>query len=239
MKIIVISLKRSIERRAHIKEQLDTAGIKFTFLDAIDAKQANFPYSDRRDEGLTRKRFGYKLVESEVACFASHLEAWNIAKESNEPILILEDNCDLSHEFFEYYDRLLSISSEFDFLKLCATKPKKYKSVKSIDSKVEVIRYYKRTCGIMGYIISPKAAESFIDNATKFVEPVDDYMEKPYKHGIFTYCTKPSLVTRAKLTSTIGNSRKNKQGITVIDKLYIEYFRLYEQIKDFSMRAPD
>ncbi|MET2852556.1 glycosyltransferase family 25 protein [Vibrio owensii] len=239
MKVIVISLKRSIERRERIKEQLGQAGIEFSFLDAVDAEETNFPYSERRNDRLTRKRFGYKLVDSEVACFASHFKAWSAALELNEPLLVLEDNCDLSTEFFEYYQHLPEIAAGFDFLKLCATSPKKFKNIKEVDSKVKIIRYYRRTCGIMGYIISPKAAQSFIQNATQFIEPVDDYMEKPHKHGIFTYCLKPDLVTRAKIDSTIGSSRKNKQGITFVDKLYIESFRLYEQIKDFSMRAPD
>ncbi|HHF0488576.1 TPA: glycosyltransferase family 25 protein [Vibrio antiquarius] len=239
MKVIVISLKRSVERRERIASQLEASGIEFSFLDAADAQQGNFPLSERRNDQLTKKRFGYKLVDSEVACFSSHLQAWQIAAESSAPLLILEDNCDLTDEFFEYFKHLPKIAVEFDFLKLCATSPKKYKNIKAFDSKIKIIRYYRRTCGIMGYIISPKAAQSFIHNAAQFIEPVDDYMEKPYKHGIFTYCLKPDLVVRAKIDSTIGSSRKNKQGITIIDKLYIESFRLYEQIKDFSMRAPD
>jgi glycosyl transferase family 25 len=239
VKTVVISLKRSVERRTRIKEQLDKAGIKFTFFDAVDAQEANFSYSDRRNNQLTKKRFGYKLVDSEVACFASHFKVWNLVKDLNESLLVLEDNCDLSNHFFDYYSHLEEISHNFNFLKLCATKPTTYKSIKSIDESIQIIRYYKRTCGAMGYIISPKAARSFIENATQFIEPVDDYMEKPYKHGIFTYCTKPDLVTRARIDSTIGGSRKNKQGITLIDKVYIESFRIYEQVSDFSMKAPD
>ncbi|HAS6066685.1 TPA: glycosyltransferase [Vibrio vulnificus] len=239
MKVIVISLKRSVERRARIKAQLDSADIEFSFLDAVDAQQENFPCSKRRNDKLTRKRFGYKLVDSEVACFASHYTAWKLALEMNKSILVLEDNCDLSPAFFKYFDLLESLSTEFDFLKLCATSPKSYKTIKHLDSHIKIIRYYRRTCGIMGYVVSPKAAKAFIENATQFIEPVDDYMEKPYKHGIFTYCLSPDLVTRANINSTIGSSRKNKQGITLINKIYIESFRLYEQIKDFLMRAPD
>ena len=45
MKTFVISLERSVERRERVKKLLDTAGITFEFIDAADAKQKNFKYS--------------------------------------------------------------------------------------------------------------------------------------------------------------------------------------------------
>ena len=121
---------------------------------------------------------------------------------------------------------------------LCATKPKAYKTIERINTDLSVIRYFRRTCGTMGYIISPQAACLFIKQANIFIEPVDDYMEKPYKHGVITYCISPDLVARAKIESTIGSSRKDKTGVTIANKIYIECFRLYEQIRDFLVKPP-
>ena len=238
MKVFVVSLKRSVDRRERINKQLNDAGIEFEFIDAIDASVANFTYSERRNEALTKKRFGYKLLESEIACFASHHIAWEHCIHENNPCLILEDNCNISEDLKNYLSQFNSLASKYDFLKLCATKPKLFTTISSIDSKYKIIRYFKRTCGIMGYIITPKAAKVFVTNATQFIEPVDDYMEKPYLHNITTYCTHPALVFRAKIQSTIGTKRKNKTGITLLDKCYIESFRLYEQFKDFMIKAP-
>lgn len=69
MKTIVISLLRSAERRRQIKKQLDDANIEFEFFDAIDASMPNFKYSERRAPEQTKLRFGYQLLESEIACF--------------------------------------------------------------------------------------------------------------------------------------------------------------------------
>ncbi|TBT82403.1 glycosyltransferase, partial [Vibrio parahaemolyticus] len=50
--------------------------------------------------------------------------AWQIAAESSAPLLILEDNCDLTDEFFEYFKHLPKIAVEFDFFKAMRNKPK-------------------------------------------------------------------------------------------------------------------
>ncbi len=239
MKTFVINLKRSVERKARMKHALNKVGISFEFLEAVDSSTSNFLYSERRNDALTRKRFGYKLIDNEIACFASHHLAWEKCLEINEPILILEDNCDLSPEFKTQYHLFEALSQKYDFLKLAATKQNAYKVIESVNSTLDVIRYKKRTCGIMGYILTPKAAKKFIQNAHQFIEPVDDYMEKPYKHGISTYVLKPDLVKRADIPSTIGKKRKNKSGIKLWQKFYIEFFRLYEQYKDLRVTHPD
>lgn len=88
----------------------------------------------------------------------------------------------------------------------------------------------KKTCGTTAYIISSKAAQRFIDNAQAFLEPVDDYMEKPWRHQVQTYSVSPDLFTRADITSTIGSTRKDKSGISLFNKIYIELFRTYESL---------
>ncbi|MBO0217558.1 glycosyltransferase family 25 protein, partial [Vibrio sp. Vb2880] len=79
--------------------RLEASGIGFSFLDAADAQQGNFPLSERRNDQLTKTRFGYKLVDSEGACFSSHLQAWQIAAESSASLLILGENSDLTGQF--------------------------------------------------------------------------------------------------------------------------------------------
>ncbi|KGT34090.1 glycosyltransferase, partial [Vibrio parahaemolyticus] len=145
---------------------------------------------------------------------------------------VLEDNCDLLPEFFDVLSHFDTLAEQYDFLKLAATKPKSFKVISSVNNKLNIVRFNKRTCGIMGYILTPHAASKFIKNATQFIEPVDDYMEKPYKHGVSTYVLRPDIVKRADIPSTIGSSRKDKSDINLCNKIYIELFRLYEQIQD-------
>lgn len=232
MKIFVISLERSEDRRKRVVEALGNRGIRFEFLNAVDASKPDYQYSERRNDTLTRKRFGYTLTTGEVACFASHHVAWEKCLELNESILVLEDNCDFSDRFFDLLPQLELPLDKFQHIKLAATRSQEPMVVEQLNQSLAVVTYKRRTCGTMGYLITPDVAARFINGASSFIEPVDNYMEKPYKHGVKTYCFYPDLVYRAKIQSTIGSKRKNKSNLPALLKVYIELFRLYEQIRN-------
>lgn len=232
MKIFVISLERSKERRERVVEALSSKGIRFEFLNAVDASKPGYQYSERRDDTLTRNRFGYTLTTGEIACFASHHLAWEKCLELNEPILVLEDNCDFSDQFYALLPKLKQPLETYSHIKLAATRAQAPNFIEQLDDSLAVVNYKRRTCGTMGYLVTPNAAARFIRGANLFIEPVDNYMEKPYKHGVKTYCFYPDLVYRAKIQSTIGSQRKNKSNLPVLRKVYIELFRLYEQIRN-------
>lgn len=243
MRTIVISLTRSTERRKKIKEQLNNAGIQFEFFDAIDASTPDFKYSQRRAPKITKLRFGYQLIDSELACFASHFCVWEKCVALNEPILVFEDNCDLTPLCADTNMRQLfkPLIDEYNFIKLFSMFKKTYSPIKKVNSPSEIVYYHERTCGIQSYLISPYAAKQFIKNAQQFIEPVDNYMEKPWRHGIATYSFKPDLVTRAKIKSTIGSNRKMKNKLPIWRKSIVEIFRAYEEmrykIKNFTIKT--
>ncbi|ASI97606.1 hypothetical protein BSZ04_22300 [Vibrio rotiferianus] len=66
MKVFVVNLKRSIERKVRMENTLSNAGIPFEFLKAVDSSFPGFLYSERRNEARTRKSFGYKLIGNEI-----------------------------------------------------------------------------------------------------------------------------------------------------------------------------
>lgn len=229
MRIFVISLERSTDRRARVIEALGSKDIQFEFLNAVDASRPEYQYSERRCDALTRKRFGYTLTTGEIACFASHHLAWEKCLELNEPIMVLEDNCDFSERFFTLLSNLDTPLKSYSHIKLAATRSQPPIIKEQLSQDLAIVNYKRRTCGTMGYLITPDAAARFISGASLFIEPVDNYMEKPYKHGVKTFCFYPDLVYRAKIQSTIGSQRKNKSNLSIQSKAYIELFRLYEQ----------
>lgn len=236
MKTFVISLKKSIKRRERIQKSLAKAGIDFIFFNAIDASKEQFLNSDKISPQKTIRRFGYTLTRGEIACYASHHLMWGKCVELNEPILVLEDNGLFSEQLqhcFPLFDQLVS---KYDFIKLGGThqtssKLAKTKLVEPINAEISLIRYCKRDSGARGYLITPKAAKQFIKNSTEFIEPVDDYMEKPWRHSIKSYCFTPNLVMRAAIPSIIGTNRKNKEKMTSMNRLLKEAYKAYEKIR--------
>ncbi|MFM2480521.1 glycosyltransferase family 25 protein [Celerinatantimonas sp. YJH-8] len=238
MKVFVINLPASTERAHRMSTMLTKADIKFEFIKAISPADEYFLYSDRRNEQKTKKQFGYKLEDTEIACFASHHLLWEKCLELNEPILIMEDNCELMANFSDHFQKLDQLTRKYQYIKLAVPRGRqqaKRKIIEKIDDSLSVVRLERRVGSTTAYAISPLAAKKFIAHAQQFIEPVDDYMAKPYKHGVFTYCLYPWLACRALVPSNIG-ARKNKQELRLIDKAYIETFRLYEQFKNKTCR---
>ncbi len=98
--------------------------------------------------------------------------------ELNEPILVLEDNIQITPEFSTHFGSLETITNKYQLVKLCALHPKKYTLIESLKNQVSIVRYRRSVCGGQGYTISPHAADKLISQAERFIEPVDNYIEK-------------------------------------------------------------
>lgn len=230
VQVFVISLRESTERRARIKKQLDQKGLDFQFFDAIDSYSHASLLEERENIQKTQRVKGYRLQNTELACFASHRCLWEKCVENQRSMIILEDNVDLKDFSVESLLKIYEQSRDFFYIKLSATNKKSFIKIKKLDGNYFLGQYTGNTCGTTAYIISPAAAKAFIGDSEQFLEPVDDYMEKTWKHGVKTYSVSPCLFERAKISSTIGtfSSRKRKLNITLAKRLYIEAYRVVE-----------
>jgi glycosyl transferase family 25 len=216
-----------------MQSQMNTLDIPFTFFDAVDALDNNFTNYDRAVPAITQKRKGWKLRDSEVACFSSHYEAWKYCVSINEPVAILEDNVDLDDTAKTAISYGLEQANKFGLVKLSATNSKKFKTLHALDETFSIGQYTSKTCGATAYVLSAEGAHKLVKNAEKFIEPVDDYMEKPWRHSVKVMIVYPPTFHRAAIESTISSrnsKRKIKLGVSAIEKIYIEMFRVYESI---------
>lgn len=149
----------------------------------------------------------------------------------NQPIVIVEDHAELTDDFKATLAIAFQHINEFGYIKLSAPlKDRKFIEDKKIDTFHSIGHYTKNTCFTTGYIVSPDAAKCFIKASDRIVEPVDDFMEKPWLHRVRAYSLMPFICYRANLPSTIGSARKIKHKLGLVKKLYIECFRSYERI---------
>lgn len=231
MQTVVISLKRSTARRSRVERELADTGLDFAFLEATDSAQADFQHAERSNAALTKKRKGYVLTAGELACFSSHLRAWERCVEANERFLILEDNVELSHTVpADAIRQLIAAIPSIEYVKLAALSRRRSRRCSILSDTHTLVRYTRGTCGTSAYLISPEGARKLIAGADEFLESVDDYMEKPWRHQVIAHSVHPSIFQRAGIESTIGSDRKQKGRRTLISKLYIELYRIHESI---------
>jgi glycosyl transferase, family 25 len=97
MKTFVISLKRSLDRRAAISRQLEDAGISFEFFDAIDGLELTDDYLRNNVDMTIVKKWPDFLSRGAIGCALSHYSVYKKIVESGEEYaLIMEDDMKLN-----------------------------------------------------------------------------------------------------------------------------------------------
>lgn len=89
---IVISRARDVERREHIRRELDRLGIGFRFFMAKEPSIPPPPDFARYDAAAARRRGGFMLSPGEIGCFASHFAPWRECAAGDRPFVVFEDD---------------------------------------------------------------------------------------------------------------------------------------------------
>ena len=119
IKVLVISLERSTDRRERVQRELKNFSLEWWFLNAVDGFALKvLPQS--YDQAKVRRLQGYELTPGEIGCYLSHMKAWEKCVEQNKTTLVFEDdfviNSDLSHVF----KSLTEMDHEWSLVRLAA-----------------------------------------------------------------------------------------------------------------------
>ncbi|MCL9780338.1 glycosyltransferase family 25 protein [Vibrio sp. S4M6] len=237
MKIFVISLIDSTERRDSICKQFVDKGAEFTFFDAVDGRaDSHHPLFDKYNY-LKRLWFtsGKMPSKGEVGCYASHYLLWKKCIELNEPIIILEDDISLCQSFSTSIDKVEKFTSKYGFLRLEAEAMPKRGESHIVESGLDYdIRFISdNTRGAIAYSISPIAARKLVQKSQSWSVPVDTYMGAYYKHGVPSYLLSPSLAYHPGSFSTIvqaGPEIKTPLYRKPTREIYTIYKRLVHRV---------
>ncbi|HFP7488396.1 TPA: glycosyltransferase family 25 protein [Campylobacter jejuni] len=246
MKVFIINLERSLDRKEHMKKQIQKLfeknpslknKLEFIFFKAIDAKNKEHLEFKDHFPWWGSWVYGKDLDLGNTACFVSHYKLWQECVKLDEPIIILEDDVEFSDEFLnngeEYIDELLK--SEYEYIRLCYLFDKRLYFLSESYGGGYYLSF-KNLSGAQGYVLKPSAAKKFISKAQFIYIPVDDYMDKFYKHKVLNIIKKPLLLKHSlELQSNISQlGRNNSQKIKIYRKIIREIFRFYSSILRLS-----
>lgn len=225
MKIFVITLKNANLRQEKIIEQFNQIGIEFEFFYGVDGRLPNVDF-EYYSESKRLIRFGNKLSKTQLGCFASHYNMWRKCVELNQSIIVLEDDIFLSNDFVDKKSLVESALSTLQFLRLCGLTIDR-KNTPVFDG---VVRFLAGVSGTQGYAITPNTALKFIQHASFWLEPVDDYIDKVWVHGVPSYCILPRIVMPND-DEPSNMIRSEKQKIKFIYRVTRELYRFYSDIR--------
>lgn len=101
IKIFIISLVRSTDRRAGIAKRLNALNLEFEFIDAVDAQAlCNEETQAIQTSQRARRDYGRTIGSTEIACAFSHLKAYQaINTHGLDGAVILEDDAIIDERF--------------------------------------------------------------------------------------------------------------------------------------------
>lgn len=230
MRIVVISLERSQDRRKKVAEQLDKLALPWSFIDATDGSKILYPVKEYNPI-LAERLLGYRLTNSEIGCFLSHREAWKKVLECNEAILVLEDDFIIGKSFM---DAFIFANSQKELWEVCRFQgltDQPYKVVKSSEIKeINLVKILKDPLGSAAYIASPVGAKKLLKHSEQIVAALDHYLENTIKHKVNLLAIYPYPITTTNEPSTITD-RPDRKPIKGTKKFLRSFWRKIYWIK--------
>jgi GR25 family glycosyltransferase involved in LPS biosynthesis len=166
MKKLVISLLRRPDRKREFqKNNL----VDYEYIKAFDGSNEIFRHCKGRDGWLEpfKKR---PLLQNEVACFLSHIKAWEKVVELNEPCIVMEDDAIIN----DTWDEDLYESFKYDFVYLQRNENEPNLVSPADHEKLEIPSYpYNMTA----YKLTPFAAKYLLSQVNyEDMIPVDEFL---------------------------------------------------------------
>lgn len=242
MKVFIINLERSLDRKEHIQKQIQKLfeknlslknKLEFIFFKAIDARNKEHLEFKDHFPWWGSWVLGRELSDGEKACFASHYKLWQECVKLDEPIIILEDDVEFSDEFLnngvEYIDELLKI--KYEYIRLCYLFDKRLYFL----NKSGYCLSFEKLAGAQGYVLQVSAAMKFLKCAKNWIYAVDDYMDMFYRHNVLNIVKKPLLLKHdCRIESSISQAGRLFLKAKFYRKIIREIFRLYRNILKLS-----
>ncbi len=217
MKIFVISLKDSKDRRKKIESQMKKLKLNFEFFDAIDGRKV-LPkkYESMVDRKLAQRRLGKEISDGEIACSLSHALVYKkIIAEKIKNAIILEDDCIFGDDFAEMVKNKLCENSGKDFIYLYHLYARAmYGSKNKFFKQYNMVKLAKTPNGAVGYYLTLETVQKILEQALP-ISYVSDWGVN-INNITNTVAITPRIVTHPKIDNSnleiLRTGNKNSVG---------------------------
>jgi glycosyl transferase family 25 len=227
IQILVISLKRSIDRREQVALEMRKISTPWSFLEAVDGSALHTTPVEYKPSKVKLLQ-GYELTPNEIGCYLSHKEAWKRCVERDLLTLVLEDDFILAPEFEETIAILLNEMPQWNFVRLQGLYEVPFKKIDE-QNGVELVKNHGDAVGATAYLVRPKVARQLIDSSVDIYEPVDHFLEHSTKHGLNFLAIRPYPVDITRVKSTIAD-RTDRAPVKGIRKRIRSIARFFDRL---------
>lgn len=230
MDLLVINLARSTDRRDLMETRLRQLGIDYEIFPGVDGQDSTPEQLPEYDADRCARRFGAPLNPGEVGCYASHYRAWTECLRRNRPLVVLEDDVTLSSAFPEVLALAEERIADHRMIRLAGTFERRFRVIESITESRQLVRFSRGPRGTLCYAVSPEGAQALLAGAQTWMEPVDDYLDRFWYHGVVSKGILPFAAEHApetEIASLVGQRRRRRSAI---GKMRREIFRQWDNL---------
>lgn len=207
--IFVISLARAEARRVDIQRRLDSAGVSYEIVDAVDGAALDMTqFADRLRPDKYRVKFGRQFTLGEIGCHLSHYNLWRrIADEKIETALVLEDDAVWDGDFFDVASRLPNVGWEWEVILLSAGDSRPVDRVLcDIGGGRRLARHRRRAWTTAAYVIRRSGAEKLLDYCREIRCGIDAAYSEYWKNGVAFYFADPPPARQSGAESVVASA---------------------------------
>ena len=211
--IFVISLARAAARREKVRAQLNSLGLRYTMIDAVDGAALDLAqYSDRLRFDKWKFLRGRELSRGEIGCFLSHYQLWEkLAAQQTQCALVLEDDISPDENFAEVAAAAAKVKWWWDVILLSARKRYKIDRVLcDLPHGRRLVRFNKRVGTTRAYLINQSGIKKLLGICRDISAPIDWRYAEWWLNGIEYYA---AITKDGKHPSTIGEPNKMRRGV--------------------------
>ncbi|MCY9844271.1 glycosyltransferase family 25 protein [Vibrio caribbeanicus] len=228
MKIFVISLLGSTERRQRVSAELE--GFSFSFFDAVNGHEGLPVELEKKIDDNHRRLFRSRpLTSGERGCYASHYLLWQECVALDEPIIVLEDDFKSTRYFATIVSQAEAMAQDYDYIRL---EPQYSECLNlGFNEYVQKVLWLDNSKGTTGYIVTPKAARAFLKASERWVCSVDNFISETYLHGIPSVGVMPYAIYAPNDMGSTIQDQSSLVKVPLIFKVTRELHRFYRFLR--------
>jgi glycosyl transferase, family 25 len=212
--VLYINLEDDAERRAHIERELAQRELKPIRVRAFEPHFA--PCGGA---------FADTLSPGEIACYASHMKAWNTLLVSRYPYaLVLEDDARVPPNLADLVEAIVeALPQRWDLVHFYDNEGRPARPLTPLGNGRKLVRYSRAPAGCVAYLISRSGAQKLSRQELRSW-PLDTDFRRPWHFGVDTYGIRPMLIDHeSEFSSAIlrsGPRSRRRRGIRLSSPLH-------------------
>ena len=148
------------------------------------------------------------------AASLAHYSIWQQCANEGVPVLVLEDDVTILDGFPDALELAQAHLEDRQLIRLAGLTRRPFRQVKDLGGR-SLVRFLRGPEGTQAYLLAPEGAEALLRSATRWVRPVDHFLDRFWVHRVLPLAILPFEIIHTKdaeRTSTIGNRWTKRHG---------------------------